>query len=190
MCHNSVRQLAVLNSLTKKYLKNIESKICLFLGVAGGNGLEHIDNNITKTVIGIDINQDYLDTANERYKDKIPSLNLINFDITTSPEVLCNADFIWAALVLEYTGIDKSLEFAINNLLTGGHFVVSIQSNNGVQSVRQSGIESVQKVETFFQLINPDILINKAMATELRLIESEELFFPNGKSLKTFHFIR
>ena len=189
MSHNSVGQLEVLNLLTKKYLNKIKPNTCLFLGVAGGNGLEHIDNNITEKVIGIDINQDYLNKLNERYSEKIPDLELINFDITNEVKVLCNADFIWVALVLEYTGIDKSLEFSIKNLQQSGNLIVSIQSNNGVQSVSQSGIESVQKVGTIFQLIDPEILVSKAIKIGFNLVEIEESFFPNGKSLKTFHFI-
>lgn len=188
MSHNSVGQLEVLNSLTKKYLNKIKPRTCLFLGVAGGNGLEHIDNTITQNVIGIDINQGYLDKAKERYEEIITSLKLIKFDITTDTKVFCKADFIWAGLVLEYTGIDKSLEFSINNLQRDGNLIISIQSNNGVQSVSQSGIESVQKVGSIFQLINPDILVQKAIKLGLKLIENEESFFPNGKSLKTFHF--
>lgn len=188
MSHNSVGQLEVLNSLTKKYLNKIKPRTCLFLGVAGGNGLEHIDNTITQNVIGIDINQGYLDKAKERYEEIITSLELIKFDITTDTKVFCKADFIWAGLVLEYTGIDKSLEFSINNLQRDGNLIISIQSNNGVQSVSQSGIESVQKVGSIFQLINPDILVQKAIKLGLKLIENEESFFPNGKSLKTFHF--
>ncbi|KIA86669.1 hypothetical protein [Flavobacterium sp. AED] len=92
-------------------------------------------------------------------------------------------------MVLEYTGIDKALEFSINNLQTGGNLIVSIQSNNGVQSVSQSGIASVLKVGSIFQLVDPDILVIEAKKRGLRLIENEESFFPNGKSLKTFHFI-
>jgi len=188
MSHNSVGQLEVLNLLTKKYLNRIKPKTCLFLGIAGGNGLENIDNRITKKVIGIDINQSYLDKARERYAEIITSLELINFDITTNTSVFCKADFIWAGLVLEYTGIDKSLEFSINNLQREGNLIISIQSNNGVQSVSQSGIESVQKVGAIFQLIDSDVLIAKAIETGLKLIENEESFLPNGKSLKTFHF--
>ncbi|OMQ08948.1 class I SAM-dependent methyltransferase [[Flexibacter] sp. ATCC 35103] len=188
MSHNSVGQLEILNFLTKKYLDKIKPKICLFLGVAGGNGLEHIDNAITQNVIGIDINQDYLNKAKERYIGKITSLELINFDITTNAKVFCKADFIWAGLVLEYTGIDKSLEFSISNLQAGGNLIISIQSNNGVQSVSKSGIESLQKVRSIFQLIDPDTLVSKAIEKGLKLIENEESFFPNGKSLKTFHF--
>lgn len=190
MAHNSVGQLEFLNSLTRKYLNKTKPETCLFLGIAGGNGLEHIDNNYTDNVIGIDINQDYLNKANERYSKKIPSLQLINFDITTASKVFCKADFIWAALVLEYIGIEKSLEFSINNLQPGGNLIVSIQANNGIQSVSQSGVESVQKVGAIFQLIDPEILIAKALEMKLKLIETEEFFFPNGKSLKTFHFIQ
>ncbi|MCP2024946.1 putative TPR repeat methyltransferase [Flavobacterium sp. HSC-32F16] len=188
MSHNSVGQLEVLNTLTKKYLSRIKPKTCLFLGVAGGNGLGNIDNSITQNVFGIDINQDYLNKAKERYGETIASLELINFDITSDKKVFCKADFIWAGLVLEYTGIDKSLDFSINNLQPDGNLIVSIQSNNGVQSVSRSGIESVQKVGSIFQLIDPEILIDKAVKMGLKLIENEESFFPNGKSLKTFHF--
>nr|WP_315165864.1 class I SAM-dependent methyltransferase [uncultured Flavobacterium sp.] len=190
MSHSLVGQLEVLNSLTKKYLNSIEPEVCLFLGISGGNGLEHIDNTITKEVIGIDINQDYLNATRKRYEDKILSLKLVEFDISKSSEVFCNADFVWAALVLEYTGVEKSLEFAIKNLEADGHFIVSIQSNNGVQSVSQTGIESVKKVGDIFQLINPEMLISKATEMELALIGNEEFFFKNGKSLKTFHFVR
>lgn len=190
MSHNTVGQSEVLNSLTKKYLNCTKPKTCVFLGVAGGNGLEHIDNKVTKKVIGIDINQDYLDTAYKRYNDKIDSLELLNFDITKSTEAMVNTDFIWAGLVLEYTGIEKALEFVKNNLQSGGHLVVSIQSNNGVQSVSQSGIESVQKVGSIFQVVDPEILISKAIEIGLKPVENEEAFFPNGKSLKTFHFVR
>lgn len=190
MSHSLVGQLDFLNSLTKKYLNIIKPETCMFLGIAGGNGLEHIDNNITKKVIGIDINQNYLDATHKRYNDKIYSLKLINSDISKTEEVFCSADFIWAALVLEYIGMEKSLEFSKNNLQHGGHFIVSIQSNNGVQSVSQTGIESIKKSGDIFQMINPDLLIDKATELGLRLIENEEFIFQNGKSLKTFHFVR
>jgi hypothetical protein len=95
--------------LTKKYLDEIKPEKVGFLGIAGGNGLEHIDINFTKSVYGIDINPDYLNTAFIRYHHAIPSLQLVNLDIAANSETISRADFIWAALVLEYTGIDKAL---------------------------------------------------------------------------------
>lgn len=127
MSHHMVGQLTLLNSLTKKYLDEIKPETAVFLGVAGGNGLEHINNSITRRVIGIDINQEYLDTALKRYEHAIPSLQLMNLDITKHAKSICRADFVWAALVLEYTGVNKAIEFCTNNIRKDGHLIVSIQ---------------------------------------------------------------
>ena len=41
----------------------------MVLGIAGGNGLEHIDKNKYQKVYGIDINTEYLKAVEERYSD-------------------------------------------------------------------------------------------------------------------------
>ena len=51
MSHLLVGQSTLLNALTKKYLDKTKPGIVIFLGVAGGNGLEHIDNKITQHCI-------------------------------------------------------------------------------------------------------------------------------------------
>jgi len=189
MSHYQVGQSILLNSLTKKYLDEANPETAVFLGVAGGNGLEHIDKNITQSVIGIDINQDYLNTAFKRYKHTIASLQLVNLDIVKNTESICKADFIWAALVLEYTGIDKVLEFCTNNIREGGHLIVSIQSNNNKQSVSPTGIDSIKKAGEIFSIVSPGNLLSKALETGFILIDKEENTLPNGKSIITFHFI-
>ncbi len=189
MSHDLVRQSALLNKLTKKYLDAIGPESVIFLGIAGGNGLEHIDKHITQRVFGIDINQDYLDTASNRYKQTIPSLQLVNLDITQHSDSICKADFIWAALVLEYTGVDKALAFCGNNIQMEGHLVVSIQSNKNKQTVSPTGIESVKKAGEIFSIVDPEELLNKTTETGYKLIEKEENLLPNGKSIVTFHFV-
>ncbi len=188
MSHHLVGQAILLNSLTKKYLNEIKPATAVFLGIAGGNGLEHIDKNITKAVYGIDINQDYLDTVFKRYKHAIGFLQLKNLDIVKNPETICRADFIWAALVLEYTGVDKGLEFCTNNIRKGGHMIVSIQSNNNNPSVSTTGIESVKKAGKLFSIVGPENLLGKTNETGYILIGKEENVLPNGKSIITFHF--
>ena len=189
MSHHLVGQSTLLNSLTKKYLDETKPETVIFLGIAGGNGLEHIDNKITQSVYGIDINQDYLDTAFKRFKNTIPSLQLVNLDITQHSESICKADFIWAALVLEYTGIDKALSFCANNMQKEGQLVFSIQSNNNKQSISPTGIESVKKAGEIFSIVEPEALLSKAAENGLRLIGKEENILPNGKSIITFHFV-
>jgi hypothetical protein len=189
MSHDSVGQSRLLNSLTKKYLDKIKPQTAIFLGIAGGNGLEHIDNNITQRVIGIDINPDYLHTVFTRYNHAIDFLELLNLDIVKNSESICKADFVWAALILEYTGIEKLLEFSANNIRRDGHLIVSIQSNNNnKQSVSPTGIESIKKAGEIFSIVNPDVLLSKASKTGFMQIGKEESALPNGKSVITFHF--
>ena len=189
MSHPLVGQSTLLNGLTKKYLDVIKPETVIFLGIAGGNGLEHIDNQITQHVFGIDINQDYLDTASKRYKQTIPSLQLMNLDITRHSESICKTDLIWAALLLEYTGIDKALAFCSNNMRGKAHLVVSIQSNNNTQTVSPTGIESVKKAGEIFSIVDPEELLNKTTEKGYKLMGKEENILPNGKSIITFHFV-
>ena len=186
MSHDTVGQLSLLNSLTKKYLGKLKPATCLFMGIAGGNGLEHIDNDVTKHVIGIDINQEYLDVCLQRYHQRIDSLQLLALDIIEDTSQVCRADFIWAALVLEYAGIDNCLEFSVNNILRGGHFIVTIQSNNNLQSVSPTGIESVKKAGIIFNAVDPDLVLAKAKKRGYSLVGEEVNQLPNGKSFLTF----
>jgi hypothetical protein len=96
---------------------------------------------------------------------------------------------IWAALILEYTGIDKSLEFAVKNLNKGGHLVVTVQSNNDQHFVSNTGIESVKKTAEIFQPVDPDILLAQAIFMGFAFIDKEENTLPNGKVFFTFHFL-
>jgi len=189
MSHELVGQSTLLSSLTKKYLEAIKPGSTIFLGVAGGNGLEHIDNIITKSVMGIDINQNYLDTAFKRYNHKIASLQLINLDIVKNSERIFEADFIWAALIAEYTGIDKVLEFSKNNIRAGGHLIFTIQSNNNRPSVSSTGIESVKKAGAVFSAVNPEALLKRSGESGFVQIGKEENRLPNDKSFITFHFV-
>ncbi|HET7003833.1 MAG TPA: class I SAM-dependent methyltransferase [Puia sp.] len=189
MSHHLVGQSTLLNSLTKKYLDEIKPETVIFLGIAGGNGLEHIDNNMAKKVYGIDINPSYLETAFKRFNHRIPSLQLLNLDITMHSESLCRSDFIWAGLIFEYTGIDDGLMFCKNNLQKDGHLIVSIQSNNNIPSVSPTGIESVKKAGEIFSIVDPEELQRVAADKGYKLMGKEENILPNGKSIITFHFL-
>jgi hypothetical protein len=191
MQHNSVRQLHLLNDLTKKYLEKINPKTVLFLGIAGGNGLEHINNNSTTNVFGIDINQNYLDETKKRFNNKISNLTLLNLDISSSNTIqLTKANLVWAALIFEYVEIDKCFEFITNNIQDKGYLVVTIQVNNGVTSVSQTGIETIKSVGEIFQLIEPKNLLSFAEKFGFVEIDFEENILPNKKSLKTYTFIK
>lgn len=192
MQHETVGQLQLLNKLTMNYLKLIHPKTIIFLGIAGGNGLEHIDSSITPYVFGIDINKKYLEETQKRFKDQLPNLKLFNLDISSSKNkmTIARADLIWAALIFEYLEIKNCFEFIRNNIHDNGHLIVTIQSNNGAGSVSQTGIETIKSVGQIFRLIDENELLSFADKFGFVKTDFEENILPNKKSLKTYVFIK
>lgn len=186
MTHGSVVQMQLLSSLTKKYLDKYKPASIMFLGIAGGNGLEHIDTGCTSEVIGIDINRTYLEKVKQRFEKNIPGLILRNLDISKTSEAVSSADLVWAALVLEYTGIEACLEFISNNLSSNGVAIITIQSNNGITSVSPTGVEGIKIVEKMFKVVQPAQLEKVLSLFGLKKTGGEENFLPNGKSFKTY----
>ena len=74
---DSVMQLQTLNSLMKDQFEHYPVTSSMVLGVAGGNGLEHVDRNKYQTVYGIDINEGYLKAAKERFPELSDVLKLL-----------------------------------------------------------------------------------------------------------------
>jgi hypothetical protein len=191
MQHETVGQLQVLSNLTKKYLEKLSPEIVMFLGIAGGNGLEHIDNKVTSQVFGIDINQNYLDETGKRFKDQIPNLNLVNIDIATrTTEKLTKANLIWAALIFEYVETYTCFEFINSNILENGYLVVTIQENNGVNSISQTGVETVKSAGQIFRIVSDSDLVSIAEKFGFYKTDFEESVLPNKKSLKTYTFVK
>lgn len=67
MQQDSVKQLQTINMMFKRQLDHDDVKTLMILGVAGGNGLEHIDINKIEKVYGIDVNNQYLEICKSRY---------------------------------------------------------------------------------------------------------------------------
>ncbi|MFA4869369.1 MAG: hypothetical protein WC623_14295 [Pedobacter sp.] len=66
--------------------------------------------------------------------------------------------------------------------------IITIQSNNGNQSVSQTGVESIKAVKDIFTIVDSDYLMSIAQTFGFELIESAENIMPNGKSLLTYEF--
>lgn len=190
MKHEGVAQSQLLNSLANKYLQKHNPENILFLGISGGNGLEHIDTNKVKRICGIDINQSYLGETQKRFGEKIKQLELVNTDIGTSNESFIKAGFIWGALIFEYVDIERAFGFIDNNADPSTNLVITVQSNNGNSSVSQTGIESIKSVKDIFRIVDSKDLQSNAIKYGFQLMGSEENILPNGKSLLTYEFGR
>lgn len=96
---NSVMQLQTMNQMMKRQFSAYPVNSVMILGIAGGNGLEHIDKHKFKKIYGIDINEEYLRTVKERYPDisdtlKCICLNLLEETNKAAKSRVVNCKFI------------------------------------------------------------------------------------------------
>jgi hypothetical protein len=82
----------------------------MILGIAGGNGLEHIRTDKYKAVYGIDINEGYLEKIRERYPMLGNVLRLMCLDLTSEADRLLKAELVIANLLVEYIGYQAFVE--------------------------------------------------------------------------------
>lgn len=105
MSLGSVYQLQAMNELMKEQFAAYPAESVMILGIAGGNGLEHIDSQFKK-VYGIDINQNYLAECKNRYPKLKDSLVTICADLLDENLQLPHADLVVANLLIEYIGYE------------------------------------------------------------------------------------
>lgn len=60
MSLESVYQLQILSEMMREQFLVYDVESIMVLGIAGGNGLEHIDIERIKKVYGVDVNQSFL----------------------------------------------------------------------------------------------------------------------------------
>lgn len=99
----SVMQLQTLNEMMKEQFHDYPIHTVMILGVAGGNGLEHIPADMKK-VYGVDLNPVYLTECEKRYENLAGILECIPADLTGENLTLPHADMIVADLLIEYIG--------------------------------------------------------------------------------------
>ena len=69
-----VQQLGALSNLFAEAIGRCRPLSIAVLGIAGGNGLDHIDSSITVRVVGLDLNPLYLEAVRQRYSH-LPGLS-------------------------------------------------------------------------------------------------------------------
>lgn len=102
----SVMQLQNMNQMMKGQFNAYPVSSVMILGIAGGNGLEHIDGNKFQKIYGIDINEEYLKAVKERYTDISDILECIQLNLIEETNKLPKAELLIANLLIEYIGYD------------------------------------------------------------------------------------
>jgi hypothetical protein len=178
-----VQQLRVLAELFKCALDGCLPESVAVLGIAGGNGLELIDCQSTKRIVGVDINRRYLDEVQRRF-GTLCGLELHCRDLAQREFSLAPVALVHAALIFEHVGLGLALENALSLVAPGGRFSVVLQlPGEEEQGVASTIYTSMQKLKQDFALIDISEFRGLLERKGFQLVEQENRSLPAGKAL-------
>jgi SAM-dependent methyltransferase len=150
-----VRQLTALSDLFADAIAFCRPASIALLGIAGGNGLDHIDGKITHRVVGLDVNPSYLEAVRRRYQS-LRGLELHCIDLVDQVADLEPVALVHAALVFEHAGVGRCLDNALSIVAPGGAISVVLQLPSQIeQGVGASRFSSIENLKGHFSLIDP-----------------------------------
>lgn len=184
---DSVMQLQAMNKMMKGQLGAYPVSSVMILGIAGGNGLEHIRKNKYRRVYGIDINSSYLKEVVRRYPDFTEILKCLCFDLTKDADKLPEAELLIANLLIEYIGYDCFQEVILH--VNPNYVSCIIQINMNDSWVSDSPylhiFDGLEKVHAQIEEEPLEILMKKIGYNK---IKTSEYLLPNGKKLVQMDF--
>jgi SAM-dependent methyltransferase len=178
-----VRQLTVLAELFRYALERCLPESVAVLGVAGGNGLEQIDCAATKRIVGVDINQSYLDEVQRRF-GRFAGLELYCRDLAERDFDLAPVALVHSALIFEHVGLGHALENALSLVAPGGRLSVVLQlPSEDEPGVASTSYTSMQKLKQDFVLIDIAEFQRLLEQKGFQLVEQKNRSLPAGKAL-------
>ena len=187
MKSDSVMQLQTLNAMMKRQLNRYPVKTVMVLGVAGGNGLEHIDAQKVQKVYGVDINNKYLEKCAERYKSLDGIFEGICMDLTDKNCALPHADMMLADLLIEYIGYPCFQNVIVQVKPLYISCIIQINTNHGFVS-DSPWLHAFDKLDKVHHQMQGDELIILMKDINYGLIDKIEELLPNGKKLVQLDF--
>lgn len=103
---DSVMQLQAMNEMMKGQFSAYPVSCVMILGIAGGNGLEHVQKDKFEKVYGVDINSSYLEEVVQRYPELDGLLECLRINLIDDADKLPKAEMVIANLLIEYIGYE------------------------------------------------------------------------------------
>lgn len=184
---DSVMQLQNMNLMMKEQFNAYPVSSVMVLGIAGGNGLEHIDKNKYHKVYGIDINTEYLKAVEERYSDISDILECIQVNLMEETNKLPNAEFLVANLLIEYIGYNCFQKAVTHVCPKYVSCIIQINIDNSWVS-DSPYIHVFDDLEKVHHQMEENSLIQAMKDIGYNLIAQTENLLPNGKKLVQLDF--
>jgi len=183
MCLDSVKQLQALNEAMKEQFNMFPADNAMVLGVAGGNGLEHIDPAKYVKVYGVDINAGYLEETKNRYKDMEGILECLCLDLINESEKLPHSDLLIANLLIEYIGYEafRKAVKKIDPKYVSAVIQINTDTKNWVSD--SPYLHAFDRLDEVHHQMEENALTEAMSAAGYSFISKDAKELPNGKAL-------
>ncbi len=188
MSLDSVNQLQTLNTIMKSQLASYQVRDAIILGVAGGNGLEHIDPDKYQTVYGIDINEEYLKKTQERFRNLDGILRCLKIDLISEVYKLPGAAYLIADLLIEYIGYEAFKTVICKASPEYVSCVIQINTDDKGWVSDSPYLHSFDRLDEVHHQIEENALTEVMNSIGYSKLCEESFALPNGKALVRVDF--
>lgn len=178
----SVKQLQALNEMMKAQFYRYQVSDIMILGIAGGNGLEHIDAQRIRRIYGVDINKEYLAECLHRYPALSDIFSPLCVDLLSDHIRLPHSDLIVANLLIEYIGYDRFLHAAVEVGAPYVSCIIQVNADEGFVS-DSPYLHSFDGIAKVHHEIEEERLTAAMQSIGYGKIYGGEYLLPNGKKL-------
>ena len=190
MSLESVQQLQALDSIMQEQFAAYPVETAAVLGVAGGNGLEHIDTNKFRTVYGVDINADYLRAVSQRYTQLSGVLKCLHIDLINEAEKLPQAQLLIANLLIEYIGYGTFQRAVLQTAPEYVSCVIQINTDEEQWVSESPYLHAFGRLDEVHHQMEEKALTAAMNDIGYSLILKETYPLPNGKALMRVDYKR
>jgi SAM-dependent methyltransferase len=151
-----VDQAGPLSAILQEVYLATQPDRLLVLGCTTGNGLEHVNPAVTKRVVGVDVNLQYLGIARQRFFHLGPRLELFCSEAEKFRAQPGSFDLVHAALIFEYLAPEALVRKVVEWLADGGTCSVVLQLPGGEGPAAPT--KTMQIIEKAMKLVPPEEL--------------------------------
>ena len=187
---DTVQQLQIMNAIMKQQFEAYPVQTVMILGVAGGNGLEHIRTDKYTTVYGVDINEHYLQAVSERCTNLKNVLQCLQLDLMHETEKLPDAQLVIANLLIEYIGYDAFQKTILHIKPEYVSCVIQINTDEKAWVSESPYLHAFDSLDSIHHQMDEAALIQVMKEIGYSKIVQISKPLPNGKALVRVDFIR
>ena len=190
MSLDSVQQLQAMNSIMRDQFEAYPVDTAMVLGVAGGNGLEHVRRDKYRTVYGVDINSDYLNVVKERYINLDGALECLQTDLINEYDKLPDSQLVIANLLVEYIGYEAFMKAMMRVRPLYISCVIQINTDEAAWVSDSPYLHAFDRLDKVHCQMEEQALTDAMEKTGYRKILVQSNPMPNGKALVRIDFER